>query len=406
MVRHIAGLVVAACACTGTVGDLPLMEPPKPPPTQHLADPDAGIDSGVPESFDAGPVGLGFDAGPGGSRRDAGPAPSSKWVSATGSLAGLMTECTALDRLAAKPGTGRVLAGIATRGLWSTDDSGGHWAALGVASGSAQIGNRVSTIVFDPAHPSVFWETGSHSGNGGLYVTRDDGLTFEQLGTMTMTQDLAVDFADPDRKTLVTGTHGHGVMLSTDSGKTFTDISTALPGYTLFVLLLDATTFLVAVLGDPGAAGVYRTENAGASWSQVTTLAPSHDGRFLRASTGTLYLPLQDNTGLMKSTDQGHTWSRLAGTGAAFASPYFTLTPIELSDGSLVTLGRSSLLRSFDEGDTWKPVGEPLPALPHAGDFGGLAWSPELKTFFLWHGDCSGSNAVAQDAVLSAGFDE
>src|SRR5450432_1660006 len=134
-------------------------------------------------------------------------APAAQWVNATGNLAGMSAGCEGLGRIAAQPCSKRVIAGIEGHGLWATDDSGKTLRALGSGAGSAEIANTAHGIVFDPTHPDTFWETGIR-GAAGLYKTTDDGTTFKQLGTMTFTQLVSVDFGDPDRKTLVTGTHG------------------------------------------------------------------------------------------------------------------------------------------------------------------------------------------------------
>jgi photosystem II stability/assembly factor-like uncharacterized protein len=330
------------------------------------------------------------------------PAPPSTWVNATGNLAAMPTDCTGLYRVAAQPESKRVVAGVALHGLFSSDDGGKTWQPLGTAAGSAQIINRVSSITFDPDHPEVFWETGTHTG-AGFYKTIDNGMAFKQLGTMTMSQDAAVDFADPARKTLLTGTHGKGVYRSTDGGATFADISAGVPGTTLWPFLIDPQTYLVGSYdGDPNI-GLYRTNDGAKTWSRVSSLPPSHDGGFHRASDGALYIALAGNTGIAKSTDQGVNWTKLAGTGASFPPPFFGITPLELPDTTLVTLGADHMLRSTDGGASWKPIGQPLPFKPQGSDFGGFIYAAHTKTFFIWHSNCGSS--VLPDAVMSAGFE-
>ena len=130
----------------------------------------------------------------------------------------MASDCYNMGRVASKPGSARIIAGVALHGLFASDDRGKTWQPLGTGAGSAKITNRVSSITFDREHPDVFWETGTHTG-GGFYKTTDGGVTFQELGTMTMSQDAAIDFTDPERKTLLTGTHGRGVYRSTDAGK-------------------------------------------------------------------------------------------------------------------------------------------------------------------------------------------
>ena len=138
--------------------------------------------------------------------------------------------CEGVGRIAAQPCSKRVIVGIEGHGLWASDDSGKTWRALGTGVGSAAITNTTHGIVFDPMHSDVFWEMGLR-GSAGLYKTSDGGATFQQLGTMTFTQLVSVDFGDPDRKTLVTGTHGmrQQVFRSGDGGGTWTNVGLNLP---------------------------------------------------------------------------------------------------------------------------------------------------------------------------------
>jgi hypothetical protein len=333
------------------------------------------------------------------------PAPPPTWVNATGNLAGMGSDCTNLYRVATHPASGRVIAGVALHGLFASDDGGKSWQPLGTGAGSAQIINRVSSITFDPEHPDVFWETGTHTG-AGFYKTTDAGLTFRQLGTMTFSQDAAVDFGDPERKTLLTGTHGRGVFRSTDGGATFVDISAPLPGNTLWPLLLDAKTYLVGTFDSDASGpnvGIYRTSDAGTTFTKVSQLAPSHDGGFFRAKDGSIYLALAGNGGIAKSQDLGKTWTIVNSSAKSYPPPFFRITPIELPDGKLVTLGVDHLLRSADGGATFQPIGDPLPFALRGSDFGGMTYSATTKTFFVWHSDCG--TAVLPDAIMSAGFD-
>jgi photosystem II stability/assembly factor-like uncharacterized protein len=310
------------------------------------------------------------------------------------------SDCYSLGRVAPVPGSARMIAGVAKHGLWASDDSGQTWEALGTGAGSAVIENRVSSISFDPANSDIIYETGTHVG-GGFYRSTDAGVTFKQLGTMTMSQGAAVDYADPDRKTMLTGTHGKGVWRSTDGGATFTDLSGNLDTDTLWPFLIDANTFLIGLFN--GAAGITRTTNAGENWNKTSETSPSHDGGIFQTADGTLYYSLLGNMGFSKSTDQGVSWTTIPTSGTSFPPAFFGITPAELPDGSLVTVGTDHLVRSQDGAATWQAIGEPLPFIPAGGNFGGLTYSAATKTFFLWQSDCNA--AVLDNAIMSAGFD-
>jgi hypothetical protein len=329
-------------------------------------------------------------------------APSPKWVNATGNLAGTAAGCVTLGKVLAQPCSKRIVAGVEEAGLFASDDSGKSWQPLGTGPGSAAITNSVTNIIFDPAHPAVAWETGIR-GNGGLYRSADEGATFLELGKLTFTQTVSVDFSDPERRTLVTGTHGmqQQVFRSSDAGSSWDNIGLNLPaeGYAAETpLVLDSQTYLIGGnRGGGSESGIYRTTNAGASWKPVGNVQVNHFGVPLMASDGAIYWPLYANGGMAKSTDQGLTWNELVEPGLRGVSP------IELPDGSIVTIGIDHLVRSADGGASWQPIGEALP-FQLAGDGASLTYSTATKTLFVSHYDCA-SGAVAPDAIVSAGFD-
>jgi len=330
------------------------------------------------------------------------PAPSSQWLNATGNLAGKPAGCVTLGKVLAQPCSKRIVAGVENAGLFASDDAGKTWQALGTGSGSAAITNSVTNILFDPAHPDVSWETGIR-GSGGLYRSSDDGKTYLELGKLTFTQTVSVDFRDPERKTLLTGTHGmpQQVLLSKDGGKSWDNVGLNLPadGYNAETpLVLDSKTYLIGGnRGGGNETGIYRSTDAGASFQPVGNVQVNHFGVPLQASDGAIYWPLYATGGLAKSTDLGLTWTKLA------EPALHGVSPIELPDASIVTIGTDHLARSTDGGATWKPIGEPLP-FQLVGDGATLTYSVATKTFFVSHYDCA-TGMVAPDAIVSAGYD-
>lgn len=365
--------------------------------------------SGSGSDAQAGAAGDGGDPGPGPivdieSCKDneaAAEAPPSAWFNATGNLAGMASDCSNLAKIAAQPCSKTVIASVAQKGLWATEDSGKTWRALGGGGGDA-ITNRGSSIVFDPLKPDHFWESGIF-GDGGVYATTDNGQTFKRLGMLTQSQLIAVDFTDPDRKTLVVGTHGmkQSVFLSTDGGQSFDNIGMNLAAdvhNSEAPIVMDAKTYLLGACGGgDGVCGIFRTTDAGKSWKKQSDLQISHFGAPLRTSEGVIYWPLFGDGGMGKSTDNGVSWEQPTAGGKVLG-----VTPIELPDGSLATVGPDHVVRSTDGGMTWTPIGEPLP-FTVVGDQLTLAYSAALKTFFLSHWDCD--SVVLPDAVMAAGYD-
>lgn len=326
------------------------------------------------------------------------------WQNATGNLANMASECGNLGLVSAQPGTNMVVAGVAKKGLWSTVDGGATWTALGTGVGSAVITNRISTIVWDPDHPGTFWESGIYNG-GGVYKTTDNGVTFTQLGNATHNDSLSVDLGDPNRQTMLAGAHEteRKLFLSTDGGSMWTDIGAALPvnsGYCTSTLVLDAMTFLVGCSGPASATGIYRSANAGGSWTRVGMRGVSPQP--LLASSTDLYWA-DSQGGVQKSSDRGLTFTQVAdGNTAPFVTAPTTLA--HLPDGRIVTIGKDHLQASADGGKAWAALGDPLPFTGGGYDgAAGVTYSQTSKKFFIWRWTCA--DMVASNAIMSLAFD-
>ena len=75
---------------------------------------------------------------------------------------------------------------------------------------------------------------------------------------------------------------------------------------------------------------------------------------------------------------------------------------VELPDGRLAAVGDQVVIVSPDHGATWRAVGPAIPFPPT-----GFAYSPVRKAFYAWYFGCdqTGDNAVADNAIVSLGFD-
>lgn len=325
-----------------------------------------------------------------------GATPPPQWTNVTANLAGMASECGNTPYLASHPARDMLITSVAKHGLWSSTDGGATWKQLWAAAGMNQITNRGSSIVFDPAHPDTFWESGIYNGNG-VYRTTDNGQTFTPLGDARHLDSVSVDLTDPQRLTLLAGGHEQKqtVYRSEDGGMTWTNVGKNLPAGSNFctnTLVIDKLTHLVGCSGYGGGTdGVFRTTDGGKSWTPTST-APAA-ALPLWASDGTIYWSLIYDRGLIKSTDQGKSW-----TQPIMGNMLKTGHPIELPDGRIVTQSGKTLMISADKGATFQPVGETLPFNPNS-----ISYSPYRNAFFIEQFDCG--NAVVAHAISRAGFD-
>jgi photosystem II stability/assembly factor-like uncharacterized protein len=321
-------------------------------------------------------------------------APPSNWKNVTGSLANMASECGTLTMVSAKPGSNMVIAGIAKMGLWATTNGGTTWAQLG---NSNIIPNRPSSIVYDPDHPDVIWESGIYNGKG-IFRSDDAGMTWKQLGTIDHNDGVSVDFTDPDRKTLLAGSHetARKVWLSVDAGATWKDIGMNLPANTNHSsqpLVMSAQNFFMGVCGYLQGAdcGVYASKDGGTTWTRASTLTVAGHPLVTKDKTSIYWTMIWDG-GIGKSGDAGATWAKLG-------TPSKTDTPFELPDGRILTMNAGGqIVASADQGKTWKPIGTAPPFKPES-----FTYSVETKTIFVSHSSCN--NNVPTDAIASSGFD-
>jgi photosystem II stability/assembly factor-like uncharacterized protein len=312
------------------------------------------------------------------------------WENVSGNLAHKLSECGTLTYLSAVPGSDSIIAGVALRGMWANTE-GATWSQLGTAPGSTRIANRASWITYDPNDPKIFWQSGIY-GEVGVYRTTDGGQTFQRLGNVRHNDYVSVDFLDPERRTLLAGGHEQGqlVHLSTDGGKTWTNIGQRLPpgyGASTHPFVTNAGTFLVNAQGPSGGGGaIFRSRDSGMTWEQVSTHGPMAPP--LVTSAGIIYWAA--NGYLVRSIDSGQTWT-------AVGRDLRPIRPVELPDQRIVAVGNDNLLISADRGATWSALG---PRLPNRPD--GLIYSPARQAFFIWRGDCR--DQVPADAVMKLEF--
>jgi hypothetical protein len=311
---------------------------------------------------------------------------SGAWVNVTGNLAGMSSECGNMQAISAIPNANKVIAVVSAAGLWATTNGGTSWAKMGGASGNA-ITNRGSQFIYDPSNPNTFWECGIYH-NPGIVKTTDGGASFIALGGIYHNDGMAVDLSDPLRKTILAGAHETKQKLykSIDGGNSFTDIGASLPagsGFSSFPALVDAQTYIMTATAGwgGGSNGVFRSTNAGTSWTTVSSEGASSPA--CQTSKGDIYFG-RNGGGLLTGNPTGTTWTVIS-NGA-------TGSPIELPGGKLAVLVAGGVAISADDGATWTTA---IHSLPNSAM--SLTYNSMGGAFYVCHWDCG--NAVLSDAV-------
>ncbi len=202
---------------------------------------------------------------------------------------------------------------------------GSSWTSLGPNSstgGYAGIG-RINRVAFHPTDASTFFAC---TAGGGLWKTSNGGSSWTNLTTTLSrlgTSDLIVDPSNPNVLYLATGdcdggdTPSIGVLKSTDGGVTWnaTGLSFSDAQYvSIYKLILHSTN--ANILFAATSNGIYKTTNAGQSWTLTLSSSTIYD-MAQKSGTPTTYFASSASS-VYISTDEGVTWtvrSTITGSG-------------------------------------------------------------------------------------------
>ncbi len=214
-------------------------------------------------------------------------------------------------------------------GMFKSTNAGKSWSYAGLAETQ-----QISRVRIHPTNPDIVWVAAfghvwGPSGDRGVYKTTDGGKSWRKVlfrNDSTGAADLALDPKNPDilyatfweayRKpwALSSGGPGSSIYKSTDGGEHWKEL-THNPGLPPGVLgrigveVSPARTSLIWALIEADSGGLYRSDDAGATWRFI-----NGDNRIRERAwyytrimadpvdTNLLYAP---NVSLMKSTDGG-----------------------------------------------------------------------------------------------------
>jgi photosystem II stability/assembly factor-like uncharacterized protein len=263
-------------------------------------------------------------------------------------------------------------------GVYKSTDAGKTWTHLGLVDGQ-----QIPALAVDPRDPNrVFAAVLGHpygpSEERGIYRSTDGGQTWEKAiskNENTGGSDVQIDPSNPDvvyasmwearegpweDGNEFNGTNG-GLFKSTDGGNTWRPLTSGLPQdlAQIYVAIApsDARRLYATVGAASGKLGVYRSDDAGESWSQITT-DPRPSGRI---GGGDLPIPRVDpkdpdlvyvaSTVTMRSTDGGKTWSGFR--GAPGGDDYQNLW-INPNNGDIILLvSDQGAIITVNRGATW-----------------------------------------------------
>ena len=218
------------------------------------------------------------------------------------------------------------------RGIYKSTDAGQSWAFMGLYD----VG-QVGAVRIHPANPAIAWVAAignafKPNSERGVFKTTDGGKTWRKVlfvSDSTGAADLELNPGNPDivyawmwhgrRKpwTIISGAREGGFYKSTDGGEHFTKITTGLPtdliGKGNLAVTAAKPDRLYALIEAKPGGGVYRSDDAGQSWKQVSANPQLISRPFyyvaLAADPTNADVVYGGAENFFKSTDAGATWT-------------------------------------------------------------------------------------------------
>ena len=283
-------------------------------------------------------------------------------------------------------------AAAATGGLWKTTDNGVTWKVVF----ENQATNSIGVVTIDQRHPQTVWigsgEATNRQSSGwgdGVYKSTDGGATWTNMG-LRSTARIARIVVDPVNSDVIyVASPGHlwgpnaerGLFKSVDGGRTWLSILSRDENTgavdvavdpsdpnTVYAALYQHRRMPFGFVGGGPGSGLYKSIDAGASWTQLTSGLPAGTIGRISISIYTkdpriVYVSVEQGLrytssisydkrlgGVYRSEDKGSTWRFMSDWNPRPA--YSSQLKVDPTDQSRLYAMQWSV--SDDSGKTWR----------------------------------------------------
>lgn len=281
--------------------------------------------------------------------------------------------------------------GVASGGVWKTENSGTTWSSLF----DGQVSYSIGCITLDPQNPEIVWvgtgenDGGRHIGYGdGIYKSEDGGQSWTNMG-LKSSEHLSKIIIHPNNSNVMwvasqgplwSGGGERGVYKSTDGGKTWNRTlgDDEWVGATDLLIdprnpnLLYAATWqrqrtVAGYLGGGPGTAIYKSTDGGDTWNKLTNGLPgSNMGKIGLAISpqkpDVIYAAIELDRrkgGVYRSDNQGGSWTKMSdavagGTGPHYYQELFA-SPHNFDE---IYLANNYMLVSYDGGKNFQQMNE------------------------------------------------
>ena len=237
-------------------------------------------------------------------------------------------------------------------GVYRSTDSGNNWTAVNNGLGNL----RILEIVIDPITPAnlyaASYDSSAFSSNG-VYKSTNGGNSWTRMNNgmvNTSVQSLAIDPITPT--TLYAGTYGGPIYKSTNGAGTWAPSGNPSIDFAFSLAVDPVTPSTVYAAEGFSNGGISKSVDGGATWQRVGFSQTGPYASFVAVSPlNHAKIYAVSNLGLFRSIDAGANWTLVG----PYAFSKVVFDPVNSTTIYLVTTSQG-ILRSTDDGQSWKPI--------------------------------------------------
>ncbi len=211
-------------------------------------------------------------------------------------------------------------------GVYKSINSGSNWTNISAGT----ITTTLADLTIAPSDPNYIYA----SNGATLYVTTNDGGNWNIRTAPATINDIAVDPTNPSKIWIACNSATNRVMVSTDAGASFTNVSSNLPAITARTIVVDDNTPRGIYVGMN--IGVYFKNEPDANWTDYSTNLPL---------VAINELEIQKASGKIRVATYGRSvWESPVANGCAASTPIanFTANAVNICVGQSVSFTNTS----------------------------------------------------------------
>lgn len=244
------------------------------------------------------------------------------------------------------PVTPNIVYIATSTGIYKSNDNGLNWRA--VNAGLSGVSMRLITL--DPQVPTTLYAGGTE-----LYKSSNGGMVWNRVGPANL--DLRTVVVDPSDSNIVYAGAFSGVHKSVDGGIQWQTVNSGMDPINLNVtdLIINPISPVIMYVSI-WTGGVFKTTDAAASWTRVSTATMNTNIYSLAlnpSNPSTVYI---GGVNIYKSSNAGTSWENVrAGVGAGYAKA----TAVDPQNGAVYvgTISRRhGMIKSENDGLSWVSI--------------------------------------------------